>query len=446
MGSREIKGESVISRKGKVIAMKQNKLFKKLWVFMLVLSFLATQFVTVQAAAKTNKETISLNKSVYTLKKGKTVKLKAVLNKAAKRKGVKWSSSNRKVATVSKNGKVTAKRKGKAAITATVKETSVKARCKITVGIPVSRVTLNRRSLTLKTGQSFSLKTSISPKKASVKKVNYKSSNKRVASVSKKGVIQAVSAGTVKITATAADGSGKRAVCTVKVEEPETANETTKPEETPKPQGGKLLVAYFSWSGTSERIAKNIITQTGADSFRIERETPYSDDYNTVAYGEAKDEADSNARPPLKNPLESVAAYDKIVLCYPIWWHTAPMTVGTFLETYDLTGKTIYPISQSASMDVSQYNQSVEFIKECAKGAVVDDGLFTKDNAVIQSYIAETVLPVKQPAEQNPSSVSHIVSYADVPLLSLNNGVPFCGGDGADQGARFRGPVFQSSI
>ena len=132
MGSREIKGESVISRKGKVIAMKQNKLFKKLWVFMIVLSFLATQFATVQAAAKTNKETISLNKSVYTLKKGKTVKLKAELNKAAKRKGVKWSSSNHKVATVSKNGKVTAKRKGKAAITATVKGTSVKARCKIT--------------------------------------------------------------------------------------------------------------------------------------------------------------------------------------------------------------------------------------------------------------------------------------------------------------------------
>ena len=84
MGSREIKGESVISRKGKVIAMKQNKLFKKLWVFMLVLSFLATQFATVQAAAKTNKETISLNKSVYILKKGKTVKLKALLNGSMK--------------------------------------------------------------------------------------------------------------------------------------------------------------------------------------------------------------------------------------------------------------------------------------------------------------------------------------------------------------------------
>lgn len=350
--------------------MKQNKLFKKLWIFMLVLSFLATQFVPVQAMAKTNKETISLNKSVYTLKKGKTVKIKAVLNKAAKRKGVKWKSSNRKVASVTKNGKVKAKRKGKATITATVKGTSVKAQCKITVGTPVSRVTLSRESLILKTGQSFALKTSISPKKASVKKVNYKSSNKTVASVSKKGVIQAVSAGTVKITATAADGSGKRAVCTVKVEEPETANQTTKPEEinkpeetpkpeestrpnettepentgkpedtdkpdvtakpeetnrpdetvkpeeTEKPENGKLLVAYFSWSGTSERIAKNIIEQTGADSFRIERETPYSDDYNTVAYGEAKDEADANARPPIKEPLASVAQYDRIVLCY----------------------------------------------------------------------------------------------------------------------------------
>lgn len=84
--------------------------------------------------------------------------------------------------------------------------------------------------------------------------------------------------------------------------------------------------------------------------------------------------------------------YDKIILCYSIWWHTAPMAVGTFLESYDLTGKTIYPISQSASMDVSQYNQSVSFVKECAKGAVVDDGLFTSDNDEVRKYIENTVL------------------------------------------------------
>ena len=68
------------------------------------------------------------------------------------------------------------------------------------------------------------------------------------------------------------------------------------------------------------------------------------------------------------------------------------MTVGTFLESYDLTGKTIYPISQSASMDTSQYEESVEFIRNCAKGAVVENGIFTKDDAQIRSYIQNTVL------------------------------------------------------
>lgn len=171
-----------------------------------------------------------------------------------------------------------------------------------------------------------------------------------------------------------------------------TSNSSDAQNPTPESGNGKLLVAYFSWSGTSEKIAQNVIAQTGADSFRIERETPYSTDYNTVAYGEAQTEAQTNSRPPIKNPLASVAQYDKIILCYPIWWHTAPMTVGTFLERYDLTGKTIYPVSQSASMDRSQYEESVAFIKGCAKGAAVDEGIFSKDDTVIRNYINEKVL------------------------------------------------------
>lgn len=172
--------------------------------------------------------------------------------------------------------------------------------------------------------------------------------------------------------------------------EPEPSPE---PEPTPNPSDeSKLLVAYFSWSGTSQRIAQTIINQTGADAFRIERETPYSTDYNETAYGDAKTEADTNARPPIKAPLAPVAQYDKIVLCYPIWWHTAPMTVGTFLERYDLSGKQIYPVSQSASMDRSQYTQSVDFVRSCAKGASVDSGIFSKDQAAIQAYIEDTVL------------------------------------------------------
>ena len=152
-----------------------------------------------------------------------------------------------------------------------------------------------------------------------------------------------------------------------------------------------ILIAYFSWSGTSEGIARDIVKQSGADLFRIEREKAYSSDYETTAYGEAKTEADTNARPSIKKPLASISNYDKIIICYPIWWHTAPMTVGTFLESYDWTGKTIYPISQSASMDSSQYDESIEFIKKNAKNAVVDSGIFSANSKDIQNYV-ETII------------------------------------------------------
>lgn len=298
---------------------------------------------------------------------------------------------------------------------------------------------------TLKMNAGTSKKLTVQAKPATVKKnITFKSSNKKIVSVSQNGNLKAKKSGSARITVTVSKKGYKKSSTWVKVsvqkastpapapteapanppdvtdtppvptevptESPDVTDSPVVPTETPvvspEPEvpsqptetpddnsgSGKLLVAYFSWSGTSERIAQNIISQTGADSFRIERETPYSTDYSTVAYGDAKTEADTNARPPIKEPLASVAEYDKIILCYPIWWHTAPMTVGTFLESYDLTGKKIYPISQSASMDNSQYQQSVTFIKDCAKGAVVDDGLFSKDNAAIQSYIENTVL------------------------------------------------------
>lgn len=129
---------------------------------------------------------------------------------------------------------------------------------------------------------------------------------------------------------------------------------------------------------------------TGADAFRIERKKPYSEDYSTVA-DDAEAEMKKNARPELKNPLKSIEKYQKVVICYPIWWHTAPMVVGTFLEAYDWTGKTIYPVSQSASMDRTQYKQSVTFIKDCAKGAKVDDGLFSESSSKIRNYVRKKI-------------------------------------------------------
>ena len=235
---------------------------------------------------------------------------------------------------------------------------------------------LSRTSLSLAVGQSKKLTVS------NAKNVKWRSSDRTVASVSKNGVVKAKKAGTATVTAKT---SGKNLRCRVIVN----SNSNSGNSQT---AGNKILVAYFSWSGTSERIAKNIIEQAGADSYRIERKTPYSSDYSTVAYGEAQTEAETNARPAIKNAPKSIAQYDKIVLCYPIWWHTAPMTVGTFLEKYDFTGKTIYPVSQSASMDRSQFEESVAFVKSNAKGATVDDGLFTTNSSRITDYVNQKVL------------------------------------------------------
>lgn len=189
-----------------------------------------------KAVEKKQTVSITLNKPVYTLKKGRTVKLKATLNKAAKKKGVEWKSSKPRVASVSRNGKVTAKRNGKATITVRVKGTKVKASSRITVGTPISKIKLNRKFVSLKAGQKFSLKTTIFPKKASVKKLFFKSSNGKVTTVDKRGVIWAISAGTAKITATAADGSGKKVSCIVKVSESAVPDVPRQPEEPDKPK------------------------------------------------------------------------------------------------------------------------------------------------------------------------------------------------------------------
>ena len=154
-----------------------------------------------------------------------------------------------------------------------------------------------------------------------------------------------------------------------------------------------ILIAYFSWSGNSKSETELIQEKTGGTLFEIVREEPYPEDY-TECTEVAKKEKEDNERPSIKNSLESLDEYDKIIVCYPIWWHTAPMCVGTFLEKYDLQGKIIYPVSQSASMNEEQFEESLEFIKDCANGAEVKDGLFvdSDDKDAIIKYVEENIL------------------------------------------------------
>lgn len=181
------------------------KIFKKLSMMMLVCLLLSVIAMPVSAnAAKLNKKNVSINV-------GKTYTLKA---KGTKGK-ITWTSSNKSVATVSSKGVVKAKKKGTAVITA--KYGKKKITCKVTVKQPVTSIKLNKASAVLKKGNSLSLKATVLPGSANNKSVRWTSSNTKIATVSSKGVVTAKSAGTTTITATAKDGSRKKASCKVTV-------------------------------------------------------------------------------------------------------------------------------------------------------------------------------------------------------------------------------------
>lgn len=173
--------------------------------------------VTAEAASA-----IRLNKTKVTLNVKKTTQLKV----SGTTKKVTWSSSDNKVATVTSKGKVTAKKKGTATITARVG--GKKYTCKVTVKQPVTSVTLNKKSCTLKKkGATVTLKATVKPTTANNRTVKWTTSNKKVATVNSKGKVTAVGNGTATITATAADGSNKNAACKITVNIPVVTPTTT---------------------------------------------------------------------------------------------------------------------------------------------------------------------------------------------------------------------------
>lgn len=183
-----------------------KNIIKKSITTILIFAMALTLAMPMQAKAATK---VKLNKTKVTLNVKKTYKLKV----SGTKKKVTWSSSKKSVATVSKTGKVTAKKKGTATITAKV--SGKKYTCKVTVKQPVTSVTLNKKTATLtKKGATVTLKATAKPSNANSRKVTWKSSNTKVATV-KNGKVTAVANGTATITATATDGSKKKASCKV---------------------------------------------------------------------------------------------------------------------------------------------------------------------------------------------------------------------------------------
>ncbi len=118
--------------------------------------------------------------------------------------------------------------------------------------------------------------------------------------------------------------------------------ETVANPETPT-DSSKILVAYFSWGGNTRTVATRIAQLTGGTLYEIQPATPYTTNYNELAYTIARNELDTDARPALKETNADFSKYDYVFLGCPVWWGTAPMIMSTFCENYNFKGKTVIP-------------------------------------------------------------------------------------------------------
>ena len=146
-----------------------------------------------------------------------------------------------------------------------------------------------------------------------------------------------------------------------------------------------ILIAFYSRAGenyfggayrrisvgNTEKAAGLLAELTGGELYKIEQAHPYSEDYKTCI-AEAKADLQKKARPEVLNLPGDLDAYDEIYLGYPNYWGTMPMAVYTFLEHYDLTGKTIHPF---CTHEGSGLFHTVQDIQKAAPGACVTKGL-----------------------------------------------------------------------
>lgn len=133
----------------------------------------------------------------------------------------------------------------------------------------------------------------------------------------------------------------------------------------------KILIVYFSYSGNTQTVARSIQKVTGGDIFRVTVTDEYPDSYNEMSDRTEKEKSEQ-ARPELKDTIDEGewASYDSVFLGFPIWWGDMPMPIYTFLESYDFTGKTIYPFVTS---DSSGFGGTISKIQSSASGAIVKD-------------------------------------------------------------------------
>lgn len=136
----------------------------------------------------------------------------------------------------------------------------------------------------------------------------------------------------------------------------------------------RKLVACFSASGVTAKVAEKLSEAIGADLYAIEPEVPYTKADLDWMDKKSRSTIEMNnpaSRPAIAGKRDNMNDYDTVFVGFPIWWYVAPTIINTFLESYDLTGKTIIPFATSGGSDMGKTNEKL--LPSC-KGAKLLDG------------------------------------------------------------------------
>lgn len=151
----------------------------------------------------------------------------------------------------------------------------------------------------------------------------------------------------------------------------------------------KTLVAYFSATGTTMEAATKLAKAADADLHEIVPETRYTPadlNWHDKNSRSSVEMADKSSRPAIANKVENMEQYDTVFVGFPIWWYIAPTIINTFLEQYDMTGKTIVPFFTSGG---SEAGETLTYLKPSATGAnwVEPKNLTRMDEVQIKAWV-----------------------------------------------------------
>ena len=135
-------------------------------------------------------------------------------------------------------------------------------------------------------------------------------------------------------------------------------------------EGSKVLVAYFSATGTTKGVAEMIAENMGADIYEIMPREPYTDedlDWHDDSSRSTIEMNDRSCRPEINGAVEDMEQYDIVFIGYPIWWGEAPRIVSTFMESYSFDGKTLIPFCTSSSSGLGSSGKNLEELTDGAQ-------------------------------------------------------------------------------